>query len=91
MVENVTCRRCRFRNEDVILTANGTYYFAWCGFDVVHWRVVDLDALRECGDFREAEEPVDSPEAAGSAFAPAYQEERYPDDRHGEEPGRRGQ
>ena len=42
------CAACRFKDEDVIHTANGSYYLALCRLDIIRVKVVDPDAEREC-------------------------------------------
>ena len=51
------CAACRFKDEDVIHTANGSYYLALCRLDVIRVKVVDPDVERECEHY----EPLISP------------------------------
>ena len=45
------CAACRFKDEDVIHTANGSYYLALCRLEVIRVKVVDPDVERECDRF----------------------------------------
>jgi hypothetical protein len=54
----VKCRDCSFCREDCVNSyfGGGLYWITFCQYNVVQYRLVDADVLRDCGRFNPRKE-----------------------------------